>query len=270
MKSVLTTITPEMAKKWIDTANVNNRSIRKSVVSRYARDMENDRWQVNGDAIRFSSNDNLLDGQHRLMACIQANYAFSAYVITGLDESSYLTIDRACQKTFADALAHGKETNTHTLSAALRWIVLAETQGIWKFRSATPTESEMEDALLRHPGIRQAVNGCGRINGLPQSFIAFYRYVMDGYGESEKFDEFVKSVSDGQGLYRGDPAYQFREFITAHNASLRKAPKDHVMAMFLKAWNLYRCGKKAQSLRFRDGEAWPEIPALVQLAEVEA
>ena len=68
-------ITPEIAEAWL-TQNNNNRPVSAGVIRKYARDMRADKWLFTGDAIRFDKNKNLIDGQHRLMACIAAETPF--------------------------------------------------------------------------------------------------------------------------------------------------------------------------------------------------
>lgn len=62
-------ITPETAKSWL-LKNVHNRPLRDGLVTTYATDMANEQWQSNGESIKFSSEGELLDGQHRLAAVI--------------------------------------------------------------------------------------------------------------------------------------------------------------------------------------------------------
>jgi hypothetical protein len=61
----LETITPEQAAIWL-TRNRRNRPIRRTRVARYADAMRRGHWRVNGEAVIFDSEGNLLNGQHRL------------------------------------------------------------------------------------------------------------------------------------------------------------------------------------------------------------
>lgn len=90
--SVVETITPQIAQMYL-THNVINRKKSDKTIDTYAIDMKEGRWRLNGDAIRFSKSGNLLDGQHRLMACLKAGVPFNTYVTRGLDEDCFVTID---------------------------------------------------------------------------------------------------------------------------------------------------------------------------------
>lgn len=65
------TITPEKAKTLL-VMNTKNRKLSRKLVQKYASDMAAGRWPYNGDPIRVSVSNVLLDGQHRLEACIAA------------------------------------------------------------------------------------------------------------------------------------------------------------------------------------------------------
>ncbi|MDP2620568.1 MAG: hypothetical protein Q8P46_10395, partial [Hyphomicrobiales bacterium] len=73
-------ITPELAREWLEKTNRKNRPLSELKWTAYAVDMLEGRWQYNGDAIRFGSDGVLLDGQHRLMACVEAGIPFETDV----------------------------------------------------------------------------------------------------------------------------------------------------------------------------------------------
>ena len=75
MKVQQSTITPEYAKELLDY-NKKNRSLSKATVDRYAEDMRKDNWQQNGEAIKIDWDGNLIDGQHRLAACVKSGVSF--------------------------------------------------------------------------------------------------------------------------------------------------------------------------------------------------
>ena len=65
-------VTPELAKFWLG-ANYLNRKHRKSRVKTYSRDMAAGRWQFNTQGIEFASDGTVINGQHRLMAVVDAD-----------------------------------------------------------------------------------------------------------------------------------------------------------------------------------------------------
>ncbi|KAF7277615.1 hypothetical protein GWI33_002970, partial [Rhynchophorus ferrugineus] len=77
------TITPDLARQYL-AFNTHNRNVRSYRVKGYAADMRDGRWTLNGEAIKFSADGTLLDGQHRLQAVIEADVAVQMLVVRGV------------------------------------------------------------------------------------------------------------------------------------------------------------------------------------------
>jgi len=76
-------ITVEMAKGWLEN-NDHNRKVTRSRVKEYAAEIKNGMWLPNGESIIISASGRLLDGQHRLLAVVEANMPIEALVVTGV------------------------------------------------------------------------------------------------------------------------------------------------------------------------------------------
>ena len=77
MKNKPIKVTPHLASKWLQK-NSCNRPLSQNTVYRYADAILSGEWKLNGDTIRFDSNGTLIDGQHRLHACVKAGKSFMA------------------------------------------------------------------------------------------------------------------------------------------------------------------------------------------------
>ena len=66
-------ITPEMALEILTNKNFKNRPIKKHALKRLTDAIKSGEWIVTNQGISFDPDGNLLDGQHRLHACIEAN-----------------------------------------------------------------------------------------------------------------------------------------------------------------------------------------------------
>lgn len=86
MDTNVETITPTKAKEWLSFVK-NNRTISQRAVDRYANAMKAGQWLTTHQGIAFDENGTLLDGQHRLMAVIEANTNVSMQVTRGLPVS---------------------------------------------------------------------------------------------------------------------------------------------------------------------------------------
>ncbi len=93
-KENASTITPELAKKWLDKANTSNRKVRITHVDYLVRQIMIGNFILTGATIAFDVFGRLIDGQHRLWACVKSNIPITAFVVTGLSEKAYEATDQ--------------------------------------------------------------------------------------------------------------------------------------------------------------------------------
>ena len=93
MKTEWVMVSPAMAKSWLSSLNTNNRSLARSKVIQYAADMRAGNWTPSHQGIAFYEDGVLADGQHRLAACIEADFQMWTPVTYGIPRSSAAGID---------------------------------------------------------------------------------------------------------------------------------------------------------------------------------
>lgn len=98
------TITPAVAAALLANFNTRNRNLTDSTVESYARDMKSGRWKYNGEAIKFSAEGVLTNGQHRLKASVVSGVSFVTDVLTGMEADSILTEDTGKSRSVADVI----------------------------------------------------------------------------------------------------------------------------------------------------------------------
>lgn len=98
-------ITPELAKEILSNHNQGNRPLKKDHVKLLTNALKNGEWMLNGETIAFSSSGRLLDGQHRLTACVNSGRSFRTVVIRGIDdEAAFGTIDIGKPRNVSDVM----------------------------------------------------------------------------------------------------------------------------------------------------------------------
>ena len=120
-------LTPELAKKWLESMPEYQRHASRYTVNTYATDMANGRWMENtGDTIKFNKRGQMIDGQHRCLAVIHSGRAIKVTIATDLDESVFYVLDKGKKRTAADTLG-GKNRNER---AAIAKAIAALADGV--------------------------------------------------------------------------------------------------------------------------------------------
>jgi hypothetical protein len=101
------TITPAQAANWLEHANNHNRSVSDRVVQQYARDIKAGRWHLTHQGIAFDPRGNLLDGQHRLWAVVEAGVPVEMHVWFNVASVAQMVTDVGRIRRLADNLRLG-------------------------------------------------------------------------------------------------------------------------------------------------------------------
>jgi len=241
------TITPKMAEEMLGK-NVKNRRVSKRTVDAYARDIAAGNWRFTGEAIKLSRDGTMLDGQHRLLACIKAEQPFTTLVVYDLEDGAQDVMDTGRLRTFADALTIRGQAFA-TRMAATCTLMTRVKHG---YSRACVTHAEQMAIIQRHPGLNDSahiVEGC---YGISPSMLACIHYIGAKLLDNSPFaNEFVTVFVTGNS-YDGCAAHAWRERVMRLKAA--KTPITHQM-MFncsIHAWNLFAASKTAKFIRFQD------------------
>lgn len=263
------TITPDMAKTMLEH-NIGNRSPKPRAIARYAEDMRNGHWMETGDPIRFASDGRLIDGQNRLMACIEADMPFTTLVAHGLESRTQMVMDQGVRRTGTDVVhfaAPGLKDATVVAS-----IVRADRA--WKTvgpdaafaggsRHYTPSASDLADWLESHPECASAAETAKTVNQrtrnlLPKSVIGVL-WLRFREKDMEDADRFMDLFASGAGLAADDPILVLRDRLRV--AKERKEPMVARAALMVKAWDKWRQGGRVSRLNWSPagGRAFPAV-----------
>lgn len=238
-------VTPEAAEVML-THNVNNRSIRKSSVEAYCRDIKAGDWQENGDSICFDTAGNLIDGQHRLSAIVAAAVGVWALVVRGLPTNAQDTMDDGKKRTMADTFGFHGVANNSTAAAVTRRVLLWQNGNRHNSGSNhMPTKSEQLEAWRTDPLLRSAVEATiniGKKAGLPPSIVGLSWWLFSQISV-EDCATFWYGMSTGANLEPGSPILILRERIATEVARPGRIPETQLLAWVVKGWNLWRQGK---------------------------
>lgn len=85
-------VTPALAAEWLKS-NTRNRSVNRPKVRRFAAEIAAGRWRLTHQGVAFGADEMLYDGQHRLLAIVEAGTAVEMEVTRGLPPSALDAID---------------------------------------------------------------------------------------------------------------------------------------------------------------------------------
>jgi len=251
-------MTPEWARLLM-AGNVDNRSMRPKQVEAFARDMVNGVFFFNGSSIVVDENGRLIDGQHRLQACIDSGHSFVAILVTGVPTFTRTTIDAGAKKTQADQLRYRGEANANDVAATIRLSML------WSMgrQHVTPTNSEVINFLERHPEVREAVRLAGIIkHGVakaPRSPIAAVALNLLHAGvPADDVKRFISEVASGSAGPGTATFGLFQTFVKWSQQQGRRSQFQHV-GVTVKCWNATVLGHTPKLYRLRDGEQFPVL-----------
>lgn len=243
------TVTPNKAAKWLE-ANLHNRKVSDNIVAGYARDMEAGRWGFSNDAICFDIDGILINGQHRLHACVLAATPFKALVIRGMSKQAQEIMDGGKPRRVTDILRlRGYKYDT-VLAAALRSLVDIANASEY-YRAVRPTSKESLALLEKHPGLADSVayvHGGGTMpKAISRSMLSALHYIGKHLlKEPQKADAFVKVFFSGIPAYPKDPAHALREITLKHVSRSTRKPKNIEFYSMIRAWNKFRAGETSE------------------------
>lgn len=110
--SDIVTYTPAKAKAILEAAErayamnpsmTSNRVLRREYIDKYKNALNIKAWKVNGESIKFDKEGILLDGQHRLTACVETGIPFRSVTAYNIDRDDCMaSIDCGRARTGTD------------------------------------------------------------------------------------------------------------------------------------------------------------------------
>lgn len=249
-------LTPEISRLLLQH-NDMNRVVSDSKVQELKRAILGEFFKTNGETIVVSNLGNLLTGQHRCLAVSESDKSVYTWIIYGVAEDAFDTLDQGRKKSASDILGIGGEYNTSLLAAMTRFLNTHERRG--KGYNFAPTPYEAELIVERHPLAREwATRGSAKNvkRFMPAPVIAAFCIGEEAYGQ-EALDLF-NQVANGEGLKRNTAAWALRERLMHSSTHQRQ---NHVVrcAITLLALRSHHRNEERKLLRWNVGDTWPEL-----------
>lgn len=221
----VTEITPELAELYL-SKNTKNRQVKLSHVNNLASQMSLGIWVQNGESIKFDDYGNLIDGQHRLNACIKSGVNFKSLVIRGLPSESFKTIDTGSKRTAQDLLSVDNIKNSCAVSAIIKFVIsYNKTKALSAVSNVPVSNQEILDEYNKSKDDYDFLSAYAvKVNRILNTQFFGMAKIMFDAGHREWFEPAMEKIKTGQNLNYGDPCLAMREWAigsTANNRSYK-------------------------------------------------
>ncbi len=263
-----TIVTPEEARLWLDTKRSKNRPISENAVAKYTQEMLAGRFVDNAKGLVFGVSGNLLDGQHRLSACVRANKPFPTTITWGVPDEYFDTIDDCNSRSLADVLHIKGETSSILLAAGVRFLWeyatgQIEHKDLRKGRIAT--KPLLEATLDKHRKITTSVKFYSMLKARPGGLMipagmSIGLHYLFSLVDEKKADDFFSRLQSGLELKEDDPVYILRaRLIAGQKEASTKLTRSAMYYYTVTSWNAYVSGTYMKRLVFNADTPQPEI-----------
>lgn len=246
--------------------NRRNREVRRGKVKSFAAKIVAGRFRLTHQGIAFDTAGNILDGQHRLMAVVEAKLPIRCLAHFNEPDENFRFIDRDLSpRTTADDLYELGEVGPRdgpSVAAAARILHHYDAGRVPWTAEALTTEQAI-DVIAAHPllvGTAQwAREEFQNKGGLPTAPIVAFGTLMREVDDAAAI-RFLKRLAAGTDLVAGDPILALRE-VSLREGSRGSATRNAFMVRLVRAWNAHRRGTPVSKLvsTIRDDHSFPRL-----------
>ena len=254
----LENVSPSRARELLQL-NTANRPLTKSVVERYVKFMEASDWPFTADPIKFSSENVLLDGQHRLHAIVSSGKTLPMLIARGLQPAVFTNLDQGKRRSLSDFLALLGIPN-YTIAATCltnyaRYLNMQADHGRLSNKQAISLYESKKD-LFDEAAHFAAGNGKYATFMGQAAISTLFALVMEYYLKTEEYDDAVDLTKNymlplvhGNDLSQTDARFAVRRKLINWSEQGTRPNVHHLVVMLVKATNLWLKGTEVKSFR---------------------
>lgn len=198
-------ITPTKARVYLEK-NAGNRKIRNQCVIPLKRDFVAGKAVLTNDAICFDEAGNLINGQHRLTACVESSVSFWSIVAVGMPAGCVIGMDRGLGRSMADMLVF---SGIEDASSGMGSLINTMHHPInWKADEKLTATEAVEFVQLHHEAIRYSINAFSgaRGSGVRRAHVRAAVARAWYHADRDRLTRFCECLIKNQLLEPGDEA----------------------------------------------------------------
>ena len=251
------------------TLNSGNRRVNRRKVEQLASQMRDGEFENTGEPIIISREGIVNDGQHRLLAVIQADATVEMDVRFGIPRKAFTKTDTGAARTASDVLSIKGVGASGQVSSTVRLLVLYR-RGLPEAIRDFASNHEVSLAFEEFSGIEEvvaSVNGHSFPKPLRSTPLYATAYLASRTPQKARLDAWLDAVATGLDVSKNDPAYVLRErLLRGIDAAIgtREGQLER-FALMLKSWNMWSRGETVTLREFRwtstgkNAEAFPKV-----------
>lgn len=246
-------ITPETAQQLLEHEGAKNRPASAHKVRLYAVQIKRDQWKVNGEPILLSKTGALLDGQHRCLACIQAEKPFRSVILYG--DFPFKTLGVGKPRSGADVLGIAGVPNVVAMAAIARACII---HGRAMHREGNPvtsggfqamndtwklvTNEEIDKWVYKNPEsvdlYQKAKATAGKFSLIPLSPLVAAWHLSTKTTSHEIADPWYEGLITGSGIMKGDVRLVLRRTYEGYRTMSKRVAISGMQSLadICKAW----------------------------------
>ncbi len=271
LKTTIELITPDRARQLL-TLNLKNRPLVKSNLKGLTDIIKTGKWMLNGDAIRISRDNVLIDGQHRLQAIIDTGIPCESLVVYGLGSEVFKTIDIGAARTMSHTLAVSGAKNNVLAAACIPHISRYKAGGVPVYGcGGKPSVVAKHEGMIFYELNKELIDFAASFitkktklkSWLSPSYAVFLAAIFAEIDKDGCID-FLSRLENGD-FPRESPLFVLREKLI--NSTIKKniEIKKHFLAAYtIKTWNAVRSGNNIKILRWTtEGDSKEDFPRAI-------
>jgi hypothetical protein len=216
-----------------------------------AQDIRNGFWMQNAQPICFTGDPDapdarekgvrLLNGQHRLHGCIEADMPIDVPIAKNIPEAAFATFDAHSKKM---RLKTKSDADDRVLSAAAR-LQWKEDNGIEIFSTGiNPSASEILNTIQQHPGLAEAYPKSRSMKDVGSAGIMTYLIYHVRRDRPDLAEDFLEGLRTGEKLEARDPILTARTKIVGNRTAKRgqraSIPRKEILKTLTNSWRDYK------------------------------
>jgi len=236
-----------------EASGAKQRKIKRTQVDLLVHVLQERQWVFNGQSISIGENGALVNGLHRLTACMRAGLPLLTLFVEDVPASglAFDTSDQGPKRSIADVLGVHGHADRKILSAVVRIIFLYENRD-WSWNSVgfsgTRPMSTLDALAIvdKHKMVKESLRyGRGCAIASP-SIIAAMHYLCS-LRDHELADMFFESLVTGENVQHGEPLQLLRRRLE-RDRELLKRDRARQLYLITRAWNATRSGESLATI----------------------